>query len=89
MVLNYVSDVMNQCSTTGVTKAVVCAIISRGMVHIKEPLQLIRKSSPCSGGSGFPLSLCILSFTIYPTPYNCKQNMLSASLNNTFLLSNM
>ena len=28
-----------------------------GMVHIKEPLLLIRKSSPC-GGSGFPLSLC-------------------------------
>ena len=26
-----------------------------GMVHIKEPLLLIRKSSPCSGGSGFPL----------------------------------
>ena len=27
-----------------------------GMVHIKEPLLLIGKSSPC-GGSGFPLSL--------------------------------
>ena len=27
-----------------------------GMVHIKEPLLLIEKSSPC-GGSGFPLSL--------------------------------
>ena len=27
-----------------------------GIVHIKEPLLLIRKSSPC-GGSGFPLSL--------------------------------
>ena len=27
-----------------------------GMVHIKEPLLLIRKSSPCSGGSGFHLS---------------------------------
>ena len=26
-----------------------------GMVHIKEPLLLIGKSSPC-GGSGFPLS---------------------------------
>ena len=26
-----------------------------GMVHIKEPLLLIKKSSPC-GGSGFPLS---------------------------------
>ena len=30
---------------TGVTKAVVCAILS-GMVHIKEPLLLIEKSSP-------------------------------------------
>ena len=27
-----------------------------GMMHIKEPLLLIIKSSPC-GGSGFPLSL--------------------------------
>ena len=43
----------SQCSTTGVTKAVVCAILS-GIVHIKEPL-LIVKSSPC-GGSGFPLA---------------------------------
>ena len=42
-----------------------------GMVHIKEPLLLIGKSSPC-GGSGFlshylsgPLLLC-------PTPHNRK-----------------
>ena len=27
------------------------------MVHIKERLLLIGKSSPCSDGSGFPLSL--------------------------------
>ena len=27
-----------------------------GMVHIKEPLLLIDKSSPC-GGSGFPLTI--------------------------------
>ena len=40
----------SQCSTTGVTY--VC-----GMVHIKEPLLLITKSSPCSGGSRFPLYL--------------------------------
>ena len=33
----------------------ICAILS-GMVHIKEPLLLIRKSSPC-GGSGFPLAI--------------------------------
>ena len=39
-----------------------------GMVHIKEPLLLIGKSSPC-GGSGFPLSLSEWPFTICPTPY--------------------
>ena len=47
---------------TGVTKAIVCAILC-GMVHKKEPLLLIRKSSPC-GGSGLPLSLSEWSFTI-------------------------
>ena len=33
-----------------------------GMVHIKEPLLLIRKSSPC-GSNRFPLSLSEWSFT--------------------------
>ena len=42
-----------------------------GMVHVKEPLLLIGKSSPC-GSSGFPLSLSEWSFTICPTPYNPK-----------------
>ena len=42
-----------QCTTTGVTKAVVCVC---RILHIKEPLRLIGKSSPC-GGSRFPLSL--------------------------------
>ena len=42
-----------------------------GMVHIKDPL-LIEKSSPCSSASGFPISLSVLSFTIYPTPFNRK-----------------
>ena len=54
-----------------------------GMVHIKEPLLLIGKSSPC-GGSGFPLSLSKWSFTICQTPYNGKWNVLSTSLNKTF-----
>ena len=54
-----------------------------GMVHIKEPLLLIDKSSLC-GVSGFPFSLSERSFTIYPTPYNRKQNVLSALLNKTF-----
>ena len=40
------------------------------VVHIKEPLLLIGKSSPCSGGSGFPLSLSEWSFTICLAPYN-------------------
>ena len=42
-----------------------------GMVHIKEPLLLIDKSSLC-GGSGFPLSLSEWSLTICLTPYNRK-----------------
>ena len=36
-----------------------------GMVHIKEPLLLIGKSS------GFPLTIRVV-FTICPTPYNRK-----------------
>ena len=48
-----------------------------GMVNIKEPLLLIGKS----GGSGFPLSQSKWSFTLCPTPYNRKQNVLSVSLN--------
>ena len=54
-----------------------------GMVHIKEPLLLIGKRSPC-GGSRFPLSLSKWSFTICLTPYNRKYNVSSASLNKTF-----
>ena len=42
-----------------------------GMVHIKEPLLLIGKSSQC-GGSGFPLSLSEWSFNICLMPYNHK-----------------
>ena len=41
------------------------------MVHIKEPLLLIGKSSPC-GGIGFSLSLSEWSFTICLTPYKIK-----------------
>ena len=43
-----------------------------GMVHVKEPLLLIGKSSPCRGGSGFPFSRSEWSFTICLMPYNCK-----------------
>ena len=42
-----------------------------GMMHIKEPLLLIGKSSLC-GASGFPLSLSKWSFIICLTPYNRK-----------------
>ena len=40
-----------------------------GMVHIKEPLLLIDKSSLC-GGSWFPFSLSEWSLTICLMPYN-------------------
>ena len=42
-----------------------------GIVHIKEPLLLIRKSNLC-GGSGLPLSLSEWTFTICLMPYNRK-----------------
>ena len=62
----------SQCSTTGVTKAVVCMCYPVcGVVHIKCPLLLIGKSSLCDG-SGIPLSLHEWSFTICLTPYNRK-----------------
>ena len=54
-----------------------------GMMHIKEPLLLIGKSSP-SGGSGFPRSLSEWFFTICLTSYNGNQNVLTVSLNKTF-----
>ena len=73
----------SQCSMTGVTMAMVCVILS-GMVHIKDPLLLIERSSPCSGGSGFSLLLSAWSLTICSTPHNCVINVLSASLNKTF-----
>ena len=39
-----------------------------GKVRMKDPLLLIKKSSQCSGDSGFPLQLSEWSFTICPTP---------------------
>ena len=41
-----------------------------GMVHIKEPLLLIGKSSPCGGN--LVSSLSEWYFTLCPTPYNRK-----------------
>ena len=43
-----------------------------GIMHIKEPLLLIGKSSPC-GGSGLRLSLSEWSDTICVTPYNVNK----------------
>ena len=37
-------------------RRVVCYPVC-GMLHIKDPLLLIEKSSPCSGDNGFHLSL--------------------------------
>ena len=50
-----------------------------GMVHIKEPLLIIGKSSPCSD-SGFLLSPAEWSITICPTPYNRNQMCMSVRL---------
>ena len=57
------------------------------MVHIKEPLLLIKKSSSLSGSSGVFLSLYEWSLTICPTPYNSTKNVLSNSLNKNILPS--
>ena len=43
-----------------------------GMMHIKERLLVIGKSSLC-GGSRFPLLLSEWFFTICPTPYKCLE----------------
>ena len=40
-----------------INKGCICAILCSRMVHIKYPLLLIKKSSPFSGGSGFPLAM--------------------------------
>ena len=51
----------SQCPTTGVTKAVLCVILSVILMHIKEPLLLIGKSSLC-GGSRLPLPICVVLY---------------------------
>ena len=76
----------SQCSTTGVKKGRGMCYPVCGMMHIKQTLLLIGKSSPC-GGRGFSLSLYEWSFTICLTPYNHKYNVLSMSLNKHLLPS--
>ena len=61
----------SQRSTTGLTKGSGMCYPVCGMMHVKEPLLIIGKSSLC-GGSGFPLSLSEWSFTICLTSYNRK-----------------
>ena len=63
---NFESVLHDRCNKGGGMCYPVC-----GMVHIKEPLLLIGKSSRC-GGSGCPFSLSEWSLTICLTPYNRK-----------------
>ena len=60
-----------QCSTAGLTKTMVCAVLS-GMVHIKHLMLLIQKSNPCHGCSRF-LLWPSLFFIICLMPYNVKK----------------
>ena len=53
----------SQCPMIGVTKTSGMCYPVSGMMHIKEPLLLIEKSSLC-GGSRFPLSLSEWLFTM-------------------------
>ena len=74
---------------TSVVRAFAHGAMGR-QVHIKEPLLLIGKSSPC-GGSGFPLSLSKWSFTICLMPYNRNYvlllNKIFPSLPKVFFIS--
>ena len=45
------------------------------MMHIKEPLLLIGKRTPCSVSRRFPLSLSEWFFVIGLTPYTSKLNI--------------
>ena len=74
----------SQCSTTDVINAMVWCCPVCGKVLIKEPLLLIKKQSPCSSSIVPPLSLSEWSFTVCPTPYDRKYNVLSVLLNKTF-----
>ena len=52
----------------------------RGMCYHVYGMVLIGKNSPVSGGSGVPLLLSEWSFTICPTPYNRKKNLVLSVL---------
>ena len=55
-----------------------------GMEHMNDLLLLTGKSSSCSGGNRFPLSLSVWPFTLSLTPNNCILNVLSVLLNKQF-----
>ena len=55
---------------TGILFGVMTPYPVCGMVHVKDILLLIGKSSSCGGNIGFTLSLSEGSFTIRPTPCN-------------------
>ena len=57
-----------------------------GMVHIKGSLLLIEKSSPCGGGSMFPVSLSECSFTICPTQTKGAECILNKTFPSFLLL---
>ena len=59
-----VQPVLHNCCNKGCG---MCYLVSV-MMHVKEPLLLIRKSSPC----GFPFLLSEWYFTICLTPHNRK-----------------
>ena len=69
------TSLSSQCSTTGVTKAVVCAILSVG------------KSSACHGGKRFPLYLYLYDTLPYVRRHITVLKWLNASLNKHFLPS--
>ena len=56
---------------------------NKRMTHIKEPLLLIGKCSPC-GGCGLLSSYLSGPLPYWLTPYNRKLNVLNASLDKTF-----
>ena len=88
-------DHSDQCSTTGVTNAMVCALLFVGWCIPKTAtLLLMRMSSPWSGSgsSRFSISLCGWTLPVYLTPYNQRKNIQSALFykqnNSSFLLQN-
>ena len=54
----------SQCSMTGVQRP--WYVLSCGMMHIKEPLLMIGKSSPCVG-SRFPLAIWVVLYHMSDT----------------------